>query len=310
MRSRAAYLFPFLAILIWSGNVIVSRLSAHSIGPGAITFYRLLLAVLIMSLFVAVPAWKNRAVIWPHLGKLAILGFLALCFFQVMSYTAAASTTATNLAVFTALTPLLTLILGAIVLKHSPTPATVGCGVVSFLGLIYLVSKGEPASLFSGGAHIGDLLIFIAALGYALYGVLLKRWELGLSSWQSTYMQSICALVIMLPAYMVTPAAQRQLNVDTVPLILYAGGLASVALPFFWVRGVQLLGPGRCAAFMNLLPVLTAVIAVIVLGEAVRGYHLVGGGVALLGVAAAEYFARTPSRAPSGEPEKTGQRTA
>jgi len=252
-----------------------------------------------MSLFVAGPAWKNREAIWPHIGKLAILGFLALCFFQVMSYTAAATTTATNLAVFTALTPLLTIMLSAIFLKHSPTPATVLSGVVSFLGLIYLVSKGDPVSLFTGGAHIGDLLIFIAAVGYALYGVLLKRWNLPLSSWQSTYIQSICALVIMLPAYLVTHEAERQLNAETLPLIAYAGGLASVALPFFWVRGVQILGPSRCAAFMNLLPVLTAVIAIGMLGEPVRIYHIIGGGVALVGVAAAEYFGRPrPAREP------------
>ena len=50
-----------VAIVLWAGNVIASRLSAHTIGPQAITFYRLLLAVALMSLFVARPAWRNRA---------------------------------------------------------------------------------------------------------------------------------------------------------------------------------------------------------------------------------------------------------
>ena len=52
-KSKAALLYPFVAIVLWAGNVIVSRLSAHTIGPQAITFYRLLVAVLLMSPFVA-----------------------------------------------------------------------------------------------------------------------------------------------------------------------------------------------------------------------------------------------------------------
>ena len=81
--------------------------------------------------------------------------------------------------------------------------------------------------------------------------------------------------------------ATRELNTATLPLIAYAGGLASVVLPFLWIRGVQILGPSRCAIFMNLLPVLTAIGAIVLLGETVRLSHVVGGGAALAGVAVA-----------------------
>ena len=40
-----AFLYPLLAVLLWAGNVIASRLSAHVIGPQAMTFFRLVLAV-------------------------------------------------------------------------------------------------------------------------------------------------------------------------------------------------------------------------------------------------------------------------
>lgn len=292
MKNNLAFLYPLVAIVLWSGNVIVSRLSAHTIGPEAITFYRLLLAVCLMSIFVAIPAWRNRFVIWPHLGQFAILGFLAMCFFQSLSYLAAETTTATNMAVFTALTPLLTVALSAFVLKDTPTVGMVGGGVLSLAGLIYLVSAGDPTALARDGVHLGDPLMFIAALSYAVYGVLLKRWSLPVAGWQSTYMQAICALVIMFPAFLATPAPLRSLNAETLPLIAYAGGLASVVLPFLWVRGVHILGPNRCAAFMNLLPVFTALGAIVMLGEPVHAYHVIGGGAALVGVACVGLFRR------------------
>ncbi len=303
MKNKLAFLYPFFAIVLWSGNVIVSRMSAHTIGPEAITFYRLMLAVLLMSTFVAVPAWRNRAVIWPHFGQFAILGFLAMCLFQCLSYLAAESTTATNMAVFTALTPLLTVALSAVLLKDTPTVGMIGGGILSLLGLVYLVSAGDPAALARNGVHLGDPLMFLAAAVYALYGVLLKRWSLPVAGWQSTYMQALCALAIMFPAFLATPAPMRSLNADTLPLIAYAGGLASVVLPFLWVRGVHILGPNRCAVFMNLLPVFTALGAIVLLGEPVRVYHLIGCGAALAGVACAEMFRRPLRGAPPAMPE-------
>jgi drug/metabolite transporter (DMT)-like permease len=298
-KRSAASLYPFLAIVLWAGNVIVSRLSAHAIGPQAITFYRLLLAVLLMSLFVARPAWRNRAAIWPHLGQFAILGFLAMCLFQSLSYLAAETTSATNMAVITALTPLLTVGLSAVLLGEPPTVGMIGGGVLSLAGLAYLVSGGNPASLVRDGLHAGDPLMLTAALVYALYGVLLKRWNLGVTGWQSTYMQALCGLAIMFPAFLATPAPLRALNQETLPLIAYAGGLASIVLPFLWIRGVEHLGPSRCAVFMNLLPVLTAAGAIVLLGEPVRAHHVIGGGLALAGVALAQSLKRPLVRRPA-----------
>jgi drug/metabolite transporter (DMT)-like permease len=111
-------------------------------------------------------------------------------------------------------------------------------------------------------------------------------------------MQALCALVIMFPAFLATPAPLRQLNMQTLPLIGYAGGLASVVLPFLWIRGVAKLGPNRCAVFMNLLPVLTAAAAIVMLGEPVRVFHIIGGGLALAGVACAQAFRRPLIRRP------------
>jgi drug/metabolite transporter (DMT)-like permease len=93
-------------------------------------------------------------------------------------------------------------------------------------------------------------------------------------------------VVLRLPAEAVMP------NRASLPLIAYAGTLASVVLPFFWLQGVKHLGPSRCAIYMNLLPVFTAAIAVGAFGEHLHLYHLVGGGTALAGVLLAQTWRR------------------
>lgn len=285
-------IYPTLAILLWAGNVVVSRLSAHVIGPQAITFYRLALAVILLSTFVAIPAWRNRELFKQRLGQLAVLGFLAMCLFQSLSYLAAETTSATNMAVFTALVPLLTVALSIPILGEPATIGLVGGGMLSLGGILYLVSGGSPGQILSNGVHAGDLLMLAAAVIYALYGILLKRWNLGLPGWQSTYGQALCALAIMFPAFLATPPELRQLDARTLPLIGYAGALASVVLPFLWIKGVEKLGPGRCSIFMNLLPVFTAAIAFMFLHEPIRFYHLLGSAMILMGVASAQIFSR------------------
>jgi len=60
---QKAYFYPLFAILFWAGNVVVSKMASHAISPVAITFYRLVLALTVMSTFVLIPVWKNRQAI-------------------------------------------------------------------------------------------------------------------------------------------------------------------------------------------------------------------------------------------------------
>jgi drug/metabolite transporter (DMT)-like permease len=295
--------FPLIAILLWAGNVMVSKLSAHTIDPYAITFWRLVLAVLVMSVFVLRPAWRNRAAIIRHWPRLAFLGLLAMALFQCLSYGAAKSTTATNMAIMTSLVPLLTMLLSVALLGEVPTLGMACGGVLSFSGLVFLITAGSPSVLFAGGVHTGDLLMLLAALAYALYSVLVRRWHTGLPSWQSTYVQAISALMFVLVLRL--PAASAWPNRASLPLIAYAGTLASVVLPYFWMQGIRYLGPNRCSIFMNLLPVATAAIAVGFFGEQLHAYHFVGGCAALGGVVLAQTWRQplVPRRLGARQPE-------
>lgn len=290
------FLMPLAAVALWAGNVIVSKLSASTIDPVAVTFYRLLLATALMSLWLLRPTWANRAVVRRQLPRLALLGFLAMTLFQLLSYEAAKTTTATNMAIITALVPLLTMGLGSVLLREAPTVGMVGGGLLSLIGVVHLISRGQPTHWLSQSFHPGDLLMLLAALAYALYGVLLKRWQLGLPAWQSTYVQALAALVFMTPMVLGLPAGARMPTAASLPLILYAGALASVVLPYLWMRGVHYLGPSRSAMFMNLLPLFTAALAILMLGETLHTYHVIGGGLALLGVVLAQRW-RSPMQA-------------
>jgi drug/metabolite transporter (DMT)-like permease len=275
-------LYPFFAIVLWAGNVIASKMAATEISPTAITYYRLILALSLLTPFILPSLIKSWRDVRPHLGKMFISGVLAMALFQSLSYRAAETSTATDMAIVTALIPMLTAILSVVLLREALTVGMVLGGSISLIGMLYLVGKGSMATLFSEGMHIGDLLMLLASLSYALYGVLLRKWKLTIPAWHSVYLQAIAALFVMTPMFLMLPAGAAPLDARTIPLIAYAAIGSSIMLSFCWILGVKHLGPNRCSIFINLLPLMTAVMAIFLLDERMHLYHLIGGGLSLL----------------------------
>ncbi|MGJ0190764.1 DMT family transporter [Pantoea sp. RRHST58] len=292
-------LFPLLAVLIWSVNTIVSKLSAGSIDPAAISFYRWLLALVVLTPFALPGVWRHRRAIRASLGRLLILGLLGMVLYQSLAYYAAHSVSAVMMGILGATIPLLTILLSLLLLRLAPTRGILIGGVLSFAGLVWLVSAGHPAQLLHQRLGSGELMMLAASTSYALYGVLTKRWAIALPTWQSLYVQIFFGVLLLLPGFLHAPSVA--LNAQNIPLVLFAGLFASIIAPFLWILGVQRLGASTTSIFMNLVPAFTAIIAVLFLHEQLRAYHWIGGAMTLVGVILAQRL-KTPLRRPEAEP--------
>jgi len=288
-------LFPLLAVLIWSLNAVVSKIAAGAIEPAAISFYRWLLALLVLTPFVLPGLWRHRRTLRPHLGKLLVLGLLGMVLYQSLAYYAAHSVSALFMGILSSLIPLLTILFSIVLLGIAPTRGMALGGVLSFVGLLWLVSAGQPEQLLTHGIGSGELMMFAASASYACYGVLTRRWAIPLPNWQSLYVQILFGVLLLLPNFLLTPDVA--LTSQNIPLVLFAGIPASLIAPFLWIQGVMRLGANTTSIFMNLTPLFTAAIAVLFLHEQLHSYHLIGGGITLLGVCLAQRM-RTPLRRP------------
>ncbi|EYU15231.1 DMT family transporter [Photorhabdus aegyptia] len=284
-------IFPLLAVLIWSINAVVSKASATVIDPAAISFYRWFLAFLTLTPFVILPVIRQWKTICQHWWKLLILSSLGMVLYQSLAYYAAHSVSATFMGILNSLIPLLTVVISIFILRVIPTVGIVLGTVISLFGLVWLVSAGDPMSLLQHGLGHGELMMLIASISYALYGVLTKRWSIPLPNWQSLYVQIAFGVLLLLPNFLLTKDVQ--LNTNNISLVLFAGIPASILAPYLWIQGVIKLGANTASIFMNLAPVFTAIIAILVLHEEMHSYHLIGGGITLLGVMLAQQL-RTP----------------
>ncbi len=285
------FAFALTAVLIWVGNTIVSKLAAHEIPPGTIAFERWIIAFLVLTPFVFRSAWKQRETIFAHLPKLIALGALGMAACQGMGYYAAQFTTATNIGLILALVPLLTMVLSSIFLRELPSRTALAGSAIALVGICIILGQGSPAQLLTQGIGLGDALMILAVTAYAGYGILLRQWQIPLPTWVSVYAQVGSAVIILLPFFLLSPEAN--MTASNISLVLYAAIPGSILAPFVWISAVQKLGAARTAIFMNLIPIITALVAAAFLNENLYTYHFIGGLLSIGGVVLVQ---RAPNR--------------
>ncbi|WP_454256568.1 DMT family transporter [Pseudomonas sp. Marseille-Q8238] len=292
------YFFPLFAVVIWSGNTVVNKLAVGLIAPAEIGFFRWLLAGVLLTPFFLRPVLARRRAIRAHVGRIVVLGLLGMAVYQSLAYYAAPLTSATNMGIILALMPLMSMGLASVLLAQRLTAGGLLGSLLSLVGVMLVIAQGDLQSLLHHGIGLGDGMMLLATLAYALYGVLLKKWQIPLPALQLLYLQVLVAIVALLPLYLLSP--HQGLNPGNLPLVAYAGLLASIAAPLAWMHGVQVMGPNRMALFFNLLPIFTAAIAVVLLGERLSIHHWLGGVLTLAGVFLAERWRPRASTSPAG----------
>lgn len=284
------YLFPLLAAVIWGANTIVTKLAASVISPAAIGCYRWGLVVLVLTPILARALYRNRATIGRHFPQLAVLGLLGCVIFQSLAYFAANYTSALHMGVIQCLLPIFSLALTAAWLGQRMTAATIVGTIVSLAGVILVITKGDIPGLLAQGLNRGDAMILVGTVAYSVYNVLLKRWHIPLPVMQSLYVQAAVAALVLLPLAALSP--HHAVTADNAPLILFSSVFASLLSPVAWMHGIARLGPARVSPFFNLIPIVTAVLAVLLLDESLTTSLVLGGLLTLGGVMLAEWQTR------------------
>lgn len=287
---KLAVMLPLIAVFIWSLNIAVTRYVADYISPVSISFYRWLVAFIVLTPLMLPKVWQQRQLVALHWRQFAILSAFGMLLYQGLAYSAAHYTTATNMGIINAFIPIFTIFVSIIILKEVPNRFAVMGSLVSFLGLLYVIAQGQLQALLYLGGHWGDLLMIIAVFFYAFYGVFLKKWQLKVPLMISLYVQIGFSLIYHLP--FVLWLGIDRLDMQNSASVLYAGLFASLIAPWVWMLAVQRLGPNRTSIFMNLMPIFTAILAYFWLHEAWTMHHSIGGIIIITGIVMAQIKAR------------------
>ena len=288
MNTDRATAFALLAAanLMWSGNWILGRALREAFDPVALNFWRWLVAVAVMAPFALHATWQRRALLRRHFALLAFLALSGVAIFQSLVYLGLETTTAINAVLINASAPAFIIICSWIVDRERAGWRQVSGMLISFLGVIVIVCQGEPARLLQLGFHRGDAWILVAMPVWGLYSVLVKRCPPEVRGAVLTFVLAVIGVAILLPLYFaVAPRGPlRWPSATEAGAVLYVAVAASVLAFLCWNRGVAVVGANAAGFTLPLLPVFGTLLAILLLGEAFRGYHAAGFATTLAGV--------------------------
>ena len=298
-----AYLLLTCTSICFGANTTFAKLLVGEASPMVVVALRWLLVVALLVAFNTKSLVRDWPNLKPHLGFLFAMGALGFAVFNGLFYIAAHHTTAINMGIIQGMMPVFVLA-GALLAYRTPTrtPQWVGVGV-TLVGVVVVASAGEVDRLLQLRFNQGDLLVVLATMLYAGYTVGLRRRPASTALGLFTVLAA-SAFLASVPMV----AAEAWLGEFQAPTLRGWGVIALVALfPSFlaqimFIRGVEIIGPGRAGTFINLVPVFAAIIAVGYLGEDFRVYHGIALALVLGGIWLAERGVGTaPDRDSMGE---------
>ena len=282
-RQRIAQLLLWITPALWSSNYIIARAADGVIAPHALALGRWTLALALLlplsgaALVAGFAQWKHE---WK---QLLLLGALGMWICGAFVYQGAHSTSAVNIGLIYAATPV-AIAFASTRLLHERLSAWQRAGMgLALCGVLFVIAKGDLANLRAVRFSVGDLWILAAAVSWAAYTVLLQRWPSVLGPTPRLAAITFGGLLILLPFAALEAVLQPgpALRGQALGLIVLAGLLPGFFSYQAYGYMLRELGAARSSLVMYLSPVYAAFTAWALLGEAPKGYHAVGAALIL-----------------------------
>jgi drug/metabolite transporter (DMT)-like permease len=297
-RQRLAVALIFITPAFWAINYLVARRAPGIIEPNLLALLRWLGAGSIL----AAANWRelrqHRAHTLADWRRNLVLGALGMWICGAWVYIGGRTTTAVNIALIYALSPIFIVMASAWWLRERfGRVQAIGMALALF-GVLHVILRGQWTSLADVQFVPGDGWILAAALSWTGYALLLKRWTSPLSAGARLSAISFGGVAVLLPF------ALGELATATGPSLTAEGlGLAVAAAIFpgclaYWGYSViqRELGPARASVVQYLGPLYAAGLGWLVLGEALHQHHAVGVVLVIGGI---YLVTRVPGKSPA-----------
>lgn len=286
-----------LCMLFWAGNAVASRIAVGEISPMMLTQLRWVLVIAVMLPLYFGALREGWGEIRPRLPMLIVTAGLGFTGFNALYYIAAHHTTAVNLGILQGSIPVLVMLGSYLVYGVRTTLLQVLGVIITLAGVVVIATRGDIAAALAQGMNFGDLAMLGACALYAIYTVALRDRP-KLPGVPFFTLLAVIAGVTSMPL-----VAIEYWNGDLVwptwkgwLITLYVAVFPSCLAQIFFLRGVDLIGPGRAGVYINLVPVFSALLGVLLINEPFGIYHAAALGLVLAGISLAQ---RPPKTKPA-----------
>ncbi len=291
--QRRAQVLLWLSPALVSCNYIIARAASGDIAPHLLALVRWSVALLLMLAVSGRDLGHIIRAMRVEGWRTLLLGALGMWVCGAFVYVGAATTSAANIALIYAATPVAIAIAGTRLLGE-PLALRQRVGLMlATVGVLFVILKGELLNLLAVRPVVGDAWILAAGAGWVAYTVLQQRWPTALTPPQRLTAITAGGVLVLLPftlleAWALAPAPPSVRGLALAALAGVVPGFLAYQAYAFMVRE---LGATHAGLVMYLSPVYAALIAWLVLGELPQWFHAVGAALILPSI----YFASRPS---------------
>jgi drug/metabolite transporter (DMT)-like permease len=283
--NNQPYLLLSLTALFWAGNIVLARYVAGHVPPLTLSCIRWIGVFLILLPFARPHLRRDWPALRASLPLMLVLSATGFAFNNAISYWAMQYTEALNALLIQSSGPLFVALWSLILFGVRLTRAQLSGIIISLAGVLTIILRGDFSALANVHLNKGDLMFASSLLAFGLYSALMPRrpvtHQLSLISFTTG-----CGAALLLPFAIWEYRAGFALQPDalTVGTLAYVVIFPSTLAYLFFNRGIALIGPNRAAPFLHLVPVFGSAMAILLLGEALRLFHLAGYVLVLAGV--------------------------
>lgn len=276
--SHLAVVLLVLTALFWSGNYVVARAAHASMPPMTLSLGRWVLAVCLLAPWAWPRLQRNWAALRAILPRVGLLALLGIAGFNSLVYTGLQTSPATHGVLLNSFIPVLIILLGGIFWRQPLRFSQVLGVVVSFVGVLTIVSQAHWQRLLALDLGVGDWYLMAAVLCWAVYTLLLKAVPAAVDRLALTWLAMLLGMLMVVPLAILEWQAGHwpEMSLANGAALLYVGIFPSVLAYLFYNYGVAKLGPVVAGSFIHLMPLFGSLLAVIFLGEIFAYYHVVG----------------------------------
>ena len=283
--NNQPYVLLTLTSLFWAGNIVLARHVGDHVPPITLTTIRWFGVFLILLPFAWPHLKRDWTVLRAHLPLMLFLSLIGFAYNNAISFWAMQYTQALNALLIQSSGPLFVAMWSLVLFGVRLTGAQLAGIALSLMGVLTIILRGDFSALASISFNKGDVMFGSSLVSFGLYSALMLRrpvtHQLSLISFTTC-----CGAMMLVPfsVWEFSTGAVLKFDFLTLATLAYVLIFPSTLAYTFFNRGLALIGPNRAAPFFHLVPVFGSAMAILLLGEQLRLFHLVGYALVLAGV--------------------------
>jgi len=286
-KKYSAYVFLILAALFWSGNFIVGKFAyLFQIPPLTLNVLRWISVWLILMPFTYKEIINNFSSIKKNWIVISFMGVITISTFNSVVYYALNYTKVINSVLVLAAIPAATIVFSSL-MKIEKTNVFQILGLfLSIIGIGSIISYGDIQNIIELNFNKGDLLMIVCVISWALYSTLLKKHKFKFSQFTLIQLMVSAGVLFLIPQFFYEQSNNLEINFNKAffVILIYVVLFPAIAAYYCWQKGVEIIGPNRASMFIQLMPIFSAIMAIIFLNEKFELFHFVGATFIVSGI--------------------------